>query len=39
VSSLAERVLGRVAADDVLRPGTDEVLVARASSSTSAGPT
>ncbi|WP_210529102.1 DNA-directed RNA polymerase subunit beta' [Rubellimicrobium arenae] len=27
VSSLAERVLGRVAADDVLRPGTDEVLV------------
>ncbi len=28
VSSLAERVLGRVSADDVLRPGTDEVLVA-----------
>ncbi|MEL6621084.1 MAG: DNA-directed RNA polymerase subunit beta', partial [Pseudomonadota bacterium] len=28
VSSLAERVLGRVAADDILRPGTDEVLVA-----------
>jgi DNA-directed RNA polymerase subunit beta' len=27
VSSLAERVLGRVSADDVLRPGTDEVLV------------
>ena len=27
VSSLAERVLGRVAADDVLRPGTDEVIV------------
>jgi DNA-directed RNA polymerase subunit beta' len=27
VSSLAERVLGRVAADDVLVPGTDEVLV------------
>ncbi|NAZ37377.1 DNA-directed RNA polymerase subunit beta' [Rubellimicrobium sp. CFH 75288] len=27
VSSLAERVLGRVAAEDVLRPGTDEVLV------------
>jgi len=29
VSSLAERVLGRTAAEDVLRPGTDEVLVAR----------
>ncbi|MGO4914234.1 DNA-directed RNA polymerase subunit beta' [Pseudogemmobacter sp. W21_MBD1_M6] len=29
VSSLAERILGRVAADDVLRPGTDEVLVAK----------
>ncbi|TNC46542.1 DNA-directed RNA polymerase subunit beta' [Rubellimicrobium rubrum] len=28
VSSLAERVLGRVAADDVLRPGSDEILVA-----------
>ncbi|MEX0312467.1 MAG: DNA-directed RNA polymerase subunit beta', partial [Tateyamaria sp.] len=28
VASLAERVLGRVAADDILRPGTDEVLVA-----------
>ncbi len=28
VSSLAERVLGRVVAEDVLRPGTDEVLVA-----------
>ncbi|MBQ1202507.1 MAG: DNA-directed RNA polymerase subunit beta', partial [Loktanella sp.] len=27
VSSLAERVLGRVSADDVLRPGTDEVIV------------
>ena len=27
VSSLAERVLGRVAADDVMRPGTDEVVV------------
>ncbi|MEP1262067.1 MAG: DNA-directed RNA polymerase subunit beta', partial [Rhizobiaceae bacterium] len=27
VSSLAERLLGRVAADDILRPGTDEVLV------------
>jgi DNA-directed RNA polymerase subunit beta' len=29
VSSLGERVLGRVAAEDVLRPGTDEVLVSR----------
>ncbi|MFV0243812.1 MAG: DNA-directed RNA polymerase subunit beta', partial [Qingshengfaniella sp.] len=28
VSSIGERVLGRVAAEDVLRPGTDEVLVA-----------
>ncbi len=28
VASLAERVLGRVAAEDILRPGTDEVLVA-----------
>ncbi len=27
VSPLSERVLGRVSADDVLRPGTDEVLV------------
>jgi len=27
VSSLAERVLGRVSADDVLQPGTDEVIV------------
>ncbi|OSP55124.1 DNA-directed RNA polymerase subunit beta' [Pseudoruegeria sp. SK021] len=27
VSSLAERILGRVSADDVLRPGTDEVLL------------
>jgi DNA-directed RNA polymerase subunit beta' len=27
VSSLGERVLGRVSADDVMRPGTDEVLV------------
>ena len=27
VSSLGERVLGRVSADDVLRPGTDEILV------------
>ena len=29
VSPLAERVLGRVAAEDVLRPGTEEVLVER----------
>ncbi len=29
VASLAERVLGRVAAEDILKPGTDEVLVAR----------
>ncbi|MCV2882434.1 DNA-directed RNA polymerase subunit beta' [Actibacterium sp. XHP0104] len=29
VASLAERILGRVAAEDVLRPGTDEVLVSR----------
>ena len=29
VSSLAERVLGRVAAEDVLVPGSDEVLVGR----------
>ncbi len=29
VSSLGERVLGRVAADDILRPGTDEVIVAK----------
>jgi len=27
VASLAERVLGRVSADDVLKPGTDEVVV------------
>ncbi len=27
VASLAERVLGRVAADDLLKPGTDEVIV------------
>jgi DNA-directed RNA polymerase subunit beta' len=27
VSTLAERVLGRVAADDVVKPGTDEVIV------------
>ncbi|MBS8227360.1 DNA-directed RNA polymerase subunit beta' [Vannielia litorea] len=29
VSSLAERILGRVAAEDIIHPGTDEVLVAR----------
>ncbi|MEL6170033.1 MAG: DNA-directed RNA polymerase subunit beta' [Pseudomonadota bacterium] len=29
VSSLAERILGRVAADDVVKPGTDEVIVAK----------
>ena len=29
VASLAERILGRVAADDVLKPGTDEVIVAK----------
>ncbi|RPE63260.1 DNA-directed RNA polymerase subunit beta' [Pacificibacter maritimus] len=29
VASLSERILGRVSADDVLRPGTDEVLVAK----------
>jgi DNA-directed RNA polymerase subunit beta' len=29
VSPLSERILGRVSADDVLRPGTDEVLAAR----------
>ncbi|RMD49179.1 MAG: DNA-directed RNA polymerase subunit beta', partial [Alphaproteobacteria bacterium] len=29
VASLSERILGRVAAEDVLKPGTDEVLVAR----------
>ncbi len=28
VSSLGERVLGRVAAEDIMRPGTEEVLVA-----------
>jgi DNA-directed RNA polymerase subunit beta' len=27
VSSLAERVLGRVSADDVLKPGTDEIVI------------
>ncbi|MEM9140195.1 MAG: DNA-directed RNA polymerase subunit beta', partial [Pseudomonadota bacterium] len=29
VASLSERILGRVAAEDVLKPGTDEVLVSR----------
>ena len=29
VASISERVLGRVAADDVLAPGTDEVIVAK----------
>ncbi len=29
VSSLAERILGRVAAEDILRPGADEVIVAK----------
>ncbi len=29
VSSLAERVLGRVAAEDILKPGSDEVIVAK----------
>ncbi|EKE45246.1 DNA-directed RNA polymerase subunit beta' [Oceaniovalibus guishaninsula JLT2003] len=29
VSSLGERVLGRVAAEDLVRPGTDEVMVAQ----------
>ena len=29
VASLGERILGRVAADDVLRPGSDEVIVAQ----------
>ncbi len=29
VSTLSERILGRVAAEDVLRPGTDEVIVAQ----------
>ena len=28
VSSLAERLLGRVVAEDILKPGTDEVLIA-----------
>ena len=34
VATLAERVLGRVAAENILRPGTEEVLVEKASSST-----
>ncbi|MEM8981190.1 MAG: DNA-directed RNA polymerase subunit beta', partial [Pseudomonadota bacterium] len=29
VATLGERILGRVAADDVLKPGTDEVLVSK----------
>ena len=29
VASIGERILGRVAAEDVMRPGTDEVLVTR----------
>ena len=29
VASIGERILGRVAGEDVLRPGTDEVLVAK----------
>ena len=29
ISSLAERILGRVAAEDVLKPGTDEVLCSK----------
>jgi len=29
ISSLAERILGRVTAEDVIRPGTDEVLCAK----------
>ncbi len=29
VATLAERILGRVAAEDILRPGTDEVLVSK----------
>jgi DNA-directed RNA polymerase subunit beta' len=29
ISSLAERILGRVAAEDVIKPGTDEVLCAK----------
>ncbi|MGR3490675.1 MAG: DNA-directed RNA polymerase subunit beta', partial [Shimia sp.] len=29
VSSLSERILGRTAAEDVLKPGTDEIIVSR----------
>ena len=29
IATLAERVLGRVAAEDIMRPGTDEVIVAK----------
>ena len=29
VASISERILGRVAADDILRPGTEEVIVAK----------
>ncbi|WP_114965545.1 DNA-directed RNA polymerase subunit beta' [Alkalilacustris brevis] len=29
VASISERILGRIAAEDVVRPGTDEVIVAR----------
>ena len=29
ISSLSERILGRVAAEDVVKPGTDEVLLAK----------
>ncbi len=29
VSSLSERILGRVAADDIFRPGTDELIVSK----------
>jgi hypothetical protein len=29
VASISERLLGRVAADDILRPGTEEVIVAK----------
>ena len=29
IATLAERVLGRVAAEDIMRPGTDEVIAAK----------
>jgi DNA-directed RNA polymerase subunit beta' len=29
IATLAERVLGRVAAEDIMRPGTDEVIIAK----------